>query len=420
MKRVIFILRESFSSSVASLVSNKLRTFLTLLGIVIGVMTIIAILSVINGLNKTMKDTFASLGTKVLYVERRSWGPQRAGVGVRMPGRRRSHSQWWRFPRMRDKELSALTRLNLAEYIVPMNDRWTTLSYLDGSSSSKVIGTNTTILNVRPLQIETGRFFSSVEDNQARFVAVLGHNVYSDLFTNTGEDGIGKSVKIGTMSYTVLGKLKKAGQMSMGFDPNSDDNVIFIPISTFFRQFGKAGGFDQILVSAYEEKDLDLLEEETRNILRRVRNRTPMDSDNFGINRQDYLLDQYNESTKKLWYFIIGIAALSLLVGGIGVMNIMLISVTERTREIGLRKALGAKRIYILLQFLLEALIVCWVGGTVGVILGIGITWSISLFTPVPLPCLIILFSWVFCLLHQSGFSSASILLSKPLPRILL
>jgi putative ABC transport system permease protein len=195
------------------------------------------------------------------------------------------------------------------------------------------------------------------------------------------EGGIGSEIYIGSTRYTVVGKLEKKGK---GLGMDDEDNGIVVPVGSYIRQFGNEWGYDAILVSAYNENELDDLEAETRQRLRITRNLDPGEKDNFGINRQDTQLKEYEKATGLLWGFVIGIGALSLLVGGIGVMNIMLISVTERTREIGLRKAVGAKRAYITLQFLLEALTVCWIGGVVGIALGIGISWGISLLTPVP------------------------------------
>ena len=382
MKKGLFIVRESFNSAVLSLWSNKLRSFLTLLGIVIGVTTIIAILSVINGLNKTVTDTFATLGTRVLYVERNVWDKSKDDSGE---SKKKKHRAWWRFPMMRERELRAIENVSLAEHVVSTSNNRSMVSYKDTKSDGVTIyGSNSDLINVRPFEVIEGRFFTAFENEKSRFVCVLGHTIYNELFVKNEIDGIGQNIKIGSMNYRVLGYFDKIGKMSFGFNNDDDDFKVYVPLNTFFKQYGRSGGYGQILVSARIEDDLDALESELTNVLRRVRKVPVKDPNNFGVNRQSYLLEEYEKSTRTLWTFIIGIVGLSLLVGGIGVMNIMLISVTERTKEIGLRKAVGARRSYVLFQFLLEALVVCWLGGIIGISLGTGFTWAVSMLTPVP------------------------------------
>ncbi len=354
---------EAFRSAMRSLWSQKVRSGLTLLSILIGVMTIIILVSVISGLNQKIAGEFASLGTNVLYVSHRPW----------TSGGRDWH-KWHNTPPIGMRELNAMKTLSLADKVVPSVRKGAKAKYKQNNMDATIYGTSWKYPDVRKLDIEFGRFFSFGEDKKGRPVCVLGWEVFKNLFGNS--EPIGKWIKIGTISFEVVGVIKKQGQsLTIG----TADGNIYIPFNAFLHSYGKRRSMS-ILVSAQNSDQVDELREEIRYSMRSIRKLKPWQDDNFAINSQDMLMDEYNKITGVLWGAILAIAGLSLLVGGIGVMNIMLITVTERTREIGVRKALGATRTHILGQFLLEALSQCWLGGIIGFILGVSIPYIISKF----------------------------------------
>lgn len=356
---------EAVRSALHSLWAHKLRSGLTLLSILIGVATIITIVSVISGLDKKIAGEFATLGTKVLYVNRRPW----VGQGS-------DWHKWRNNPRISMRDFNAVKRSTLAEYVVPYVRKSLTASYEDNDMDITTYGTSWEFPQTSRADIEMGRFFSFGEDRKGRPVCVLGWLVWKNLFEE--KDAIGEWIKLGNINFRVIGILTEQGEaLTIG---TTDDDV-FIPFNAFKHIFGGRTRL-QILVTAGSAAQIEELREEIRFLIRGVRGLRPADEDNFAINSQDMLLDEYNKITGILWAALLAIAGLSLLVGGIGVMNIMLITVTERTKEIGLRKAVGATRLHILSQFLLEALTQCWLGGSLGFIIGVGLPLLVSKIIP--------------------------------------
>ncbi len=355
---------EAFKSAGHSLLSHKLRTSLTLLSIFIGVATIIILVSVIGGLNGNIAKEFAQLGTNSLYVSRQPWSM--------------SHDTWflWRnAPRVDMNDVRSVHRAPSTDKVVYNIDQYG-IKVENGQNYMvlNIKGTTWELPLVQPLaDVTEGRFFNYGEFHNGKPVCVLGGEVYENLFP-TG-NAIGKKIKIAGRQHIVVGILKKQGNNM--FTGNHDQTVI-IPYNTFLKLFGRQGRF-QILVLPKSPKLVEQLREELRYYVRNGRGLRPWQPDNFAVNSQDMLLDDYKKITKNIWAAIIAIAALSLLVGGIGVMNIMLITVTERTREIGIRKSLGATRTHILAQFLLEALAQCWIGGICGFLVGTSLPFMISI-----------------------------------------
>ncbi len=356
---------ETFRSAVDSLRGHILRTMLTMLGIMVGVTTIIVIVSVIAGLDGMVAKEFSRMGTRVLYINRYQWG----GEFFR------------RAPRIGQKEVEALERVGIAEYIVPYRENWATLSRGGTDiNGMQVIGTSEDYHFIREIPLELGRFFSRSEVDHGSRICVIGHDIYENLFPD-GEDPVNEYIDIYQVPFRVIGVVEKQGNFISNMSDLAADYKVFIPLPVSTKMFGKWRGLN-IMVSAPTEDMLEPVEDECRMVLRAVRGLKPGAEDNFGINSQDFILKNFRDATKYMWAALVGIGALSLLVGGIGVMNIMLITVTERTREIGVRKALGAKRLSILLQFLLEALIVCWIGGAIGAVLGFLVTGVIAAVSP--------------------------------------
>ena len=356
---------EAFRSALHSLWAHKLRSGLTLLSILIGVATIITIVSVISGLNHKISDEFESLGTKVLYVDRFPW-----------VSKGRSWHKYRGNPPITMIELNAVKRVSLVEYVVPKIRKGLKASFKQNDMDIGVNGTSWEYPQIRKLDMEAGRFFSYGEDQKGRPVCVLGWQVWKNLFEN--QNPIGRWVKLGSINFRVIGVLAKQGaSLTIG----TSDNDVFVPYNAFRHIFGGRRRLS-IMVSTKNPKDIDELKEEIRYSIRGVRGLRFGENDNFAINSQDMLLDEYNKTTRILWAALLAIAGLSLLVGGIGVMNIMLITVTERTREIGVRKAVGATSMHILSQFLLEALTQCWLGGTIGFVIGIGLPVIVSKIVP--------------------------------------
>ncbi len=358
-------IHEAVRGALKSLWRHKLRSGLTLLSILIGVATIIIIVSIISGLNKKIASEFETLGTNVLYVNRFPW----VASG-------REWAKYRKNPPITYRDWKALEGLPHAEYVVPYFHRGAKVRYRQDEMDISLFGTTWEFPQIRKVDLAMGRFFSWGEDRRGRPVCVIGWDIYHNLFGD--EQPLGKWVDINGAKFRVIGVIKRQGQsLTIG----SMDSRIFIPYNAFVHTFGGRFGIG-IMVAAPSPEFMDELTEEIRYALRGARGLKLGQPDNFAINSQDMLLDRYNQITHILWTVLIAIAALSLLVGGIGVMNIMLISVAERTREIGIRKAIGATRAHILSQFLLEALTQCWLGGAIGFLVGVGLPLGVSLIVP--------------------------------------
>ena len=264
------------------------------------------------------------------------------------------------------KDENAYTRFvsPLASYQRQVNYR---NEVLDGVA---IIGANEYYAEIGGINAEYGRWFTGHEVDSRRYVCVLGASVVESLFGTA--DPIGKRIKIDGFPYRVIGILEKRG-FSFGFD---QDRQIIVPYSAM-RNFAYSWRGIQVAMLAENPLEAEAMKEDARGILRRVRKVRPGDKDNFAINQQDMLLDFYKQATGGLYLVVLVIAGVSLVVGGIGIMNIMLVSVTERTKEIGIRKAVGATRNSVLRQFLSETLVISSIGGILGMIAGVGIGWAI-------------------------------------------
>lgn len=332
-----------------SLSVNKLRSILTMLGIIIGVFAIILLVSIGSGLQSYITKEIAGLGSNLIFVI-----PGRVG-GARTPGGVITNKL--QISDAKNIELRLKNEANISGAI----QKTSTAKYKNKSDKGvSILGTNANYPIIVKTEIQSGSFFSESQERSASKVAVIGQTVLNNLFTGTSP--LGEKVSIGNNRYTIIGVLEKKGAL-FGID---QDNTIIIPVTTAQRQFGVTS-VNTIYISAKTSDLIPFVENKAKEILLKR-----LTEDDFTLQTQESTLSTITNITNILSLALGGIAAISLLVGGVGVANIMLVSVTERTREIGIRKALGAKRIDILKQFLLEAIILSLSGGTIGIILGVG------------------------------------------------
>ena len=370
--------RESVKMALDTLRANKLRSGLTVLGIVIGVTTVIAISSVINGLNNRVSEWVSSLGSNVFWV-------------FHMPviGVRQTTEQLTR-KKLNIDDVYALRTLphvvaadggyqhvkplfRVGDVAVKYNGKKVAGTILQGSTAAVSVVNDLTFLE--------GRMYTDGEDQRAAHVCVLGHDTAEDLFGS--EPAVGKEVAIESGLYTVIGVLDKRKQ-PFGGGKNPNDNVVEFQLGTFHNLHPEEKDM-WVSVKYDDPKNKALVEEEIRELLR-VRRKVKVEApDNFEIFGPDSLSKLWDQLTGGLVAFMIAVSSVGLMVGGVGVMNIMLVSVTERTREIGIRKAIGATKHTILTQFTTEAVTLCAVGGIVGIVVGAVITWIIY-FLPIGLP----------------------------------
>ncbi|HPI72137.1 MAG TPA: ABC transporter permease [bacterium] len=369
MPRFLIYAAEGVKIAYEALRAYKLRSILTTLGIVIGVTTVITIVSLIQGLNRAFTSEISSLGTDTLYIGKWPW---------MMDG-----DDWLKFrnrPNVTIKEANEVRSASqLAQAVAPVMRTQRIIKY-QGKSLERVavVGTTEDYLLTANATPEEGRFLIPSDVDQNRAVVVIGSEVADKLFEK--EDPIGKRVSIAGRKFRVIGILEKRGTM---FDNNLDILAI-MPIGAFQSVFGATRRRIEIQVKVVNPAMVEEAEYELTGIMRRVRGLPAIKENNFAINKQSMFLDMYNKLTRVLWAVAIGVGAISLLVGGIGIMNIMLVSVTERTREIGIRKAIGARKTDILWQFLIESMMICGLGVVIGIGLAVGLAKLVAATTPLP------------------------------------
>jgi putative ABC transport system permease protein len=362
-------LSEGLRIALGNLVGARLRSALTTLGIVIGVMTVIAIVAIIQGLNASFESQISTLGANTVYVSKFAWFAQ-------------GRDQWWEMRNRKDlgrNELEAIERESAhAEAIAPMAMTRGEITRGDEQVSGvQLIGTNAMYLTTGGGSVAAGRFLAETDVDLSRNSVVLGSEVAERLFPGVPADQVvGRKVVLQGKPFTVIGTLARQGQL-LGM--NMDTRAV-LPYTTFLRDLGGKRSLNIAVSAAAEE--LTALEDELTGILRRVRRVPPEKKDDFALNRQEAFLRFYRQMTGALYAVAVGVGAITLVVGGIGIMNIMLVSVTERTREIGVRRAIGARRRTILLQFVVESSLVAALGGVVGTALGLGVAQVVSLVTP--------------------------------------
>jgi putative ABC transport system permease protein len=348
-------LKESFLTALGALFANKLRSLLTMLGIIIGVAAVITMIAIGEGSQKAVIDRIQALGSNLLFI---SPGAQRGGGVVVI--------QFGTSVRMKNSDAEAIAgRAEGIEAIVPELNRQAQLKYENRNWNSRIVGTTPEYEYVRNIKAVAGRYFTYAEERGAAKVCLLGSSVVENLFP--AGDALGKAIRIGGQSFQVIGLLETKGQT--GFQ-NSDDQVI-VPLTTAQRRLFGVDYLSQITVKVQDDKMMDVAFYDIERVLRRE-HKLRQDQDNdFTIRNQADLISTFQETQKTFTFLLAGIAAVSLLVGGIGIMNIMIVSVTERTREIGLRKAVGAHKRDILSQFLIEAVVMSVAGGCIGIGAGV-------------------------------------------------
>ena len=349
---------ETISVALEALSANKLRSFLTMLGIVIGVAAVIAMVALGRGAQQSVNARIAALGTTLLTVIP---GQARVAGGVA--------SAADRAPLLIEDGQALEERGVTLAAVQPEVSRQLQVQYQTRNTNTTITGTTANYLEVRRFTLAAGRMFTSAEDAAKRRVVVVGAQVLADLGLANPQSLVGAQLRIAGVQFDVIGVLDSKGQGG-GF--NNPDDQVLIPLQTARYRVVGGNRLRTINVLAPSEAEIPVTMAEIEKILRRQHRLRPGQPDDFDIRNQSDFLATLGQTTQVFTLLLAGIAAVSLLVGGIGIMNIMLVSVTERTREIGVRKAIGATQMNILLQFLIEAVVLCMFGGLIGVGLGAG------------------------------------------------
>jgi putative ABC transport system permease protein len=365
MRRLIENVRISFQS----LITNKLRAFLTMLGIIIGVGSVVAIMSVGSGAQQSIIKSVQNIGSNLIIVTPGS-NDQQKGFTQMLSSNKDKFS-------LKTDDIKALE--NNTSYIagaasVILNS--SVISYLDKSTTASTYASSEKAKDLYNIEIAAGKFFSSSDVANSTNVAVLGPTVIKNLFGNT--DPLGKVIKIDGKNFTVIGTAKSRGSNQFG---NDQDNAVSIPVTTAQHKLYGIDYVSMIIANAKSEKDMSKATEEVTAVLRRSHHIKANDPNDFTVQNQTQILNIVGTITNIFTIVLSSIAGISLLVGGIGIMNIMLVSVTERTREIGIRKAIGAKNKDILVQFLVESIVLSITGGALGIVFAVIVAQVLKTFT---------------------------------------
>ncbi len=362
---VILDTRESMKIALSAIVANKARGALTTLGIIIGIVAVTTTMTAFNGMQSSFRQAAGAIGADVVYVSRMPW--------IIM-------NDFFSFRNRPNLNLDEATKLEVAfegrAIVSPSMDTRRDLRFRSTTLEAiPVIGTTEKMPIITNRMPEIGRFLMQFDVRYKKNTVILGQEVAEDLFGTISP--LNKEINVGAHRFRVAGVLEKQGGNTLG-GPNFDRQV-FIPISTFVKSFGGRRFTDvDVAVKALKISDLDDLEYEVIGEMRKIRKLRPTEEDNFSINKLDSLLGAFNSIVGVVLGIGLLVTSIALFVGGIGVMNIMFVSVTERTREIGIRKAIGAKRRSILMQFLFESAVICLAGGLIGISIAAAIAAAIN------------------------------------------
>lgn len=347
--------KESFLMAWASLFANKMRSILTMLGIIIGVAAVIALVSIGNGVKQDIQNSISSLGSNLLMV---------MPGAPRTPGVRPSAGS---MKSLKVSDYEAISKLDGVKAASPMTNGSYVVIYQNKNWTTSVSGVSYNYLDVNNWSMKSGRFLSEKNVQNRERVAVVGKTVVKNLFGD--EDPVGAEIRVKNIPFRIIGVLNSKGSGAMG---NDQDDMVIIPYTTAMERVEGVDYLRMIYVTGKDENGIDRLQSDIENLLRVRHGIKDTNLDDFNIQNMNSIMETMEETTGTLTLFLGAVAAISLVVGGIGIMNIMLVSVTERTREIGIRKALGATYSVIVTQFLIEAVVISLMGGIIGIILGIG------------------------------------------------
>ena len=352
-----------FKLAISSLFRNKMRTLLTMLGIIIGIASVIAMVSLGQASTKNVQSELSSMGSNMIMIM-----PARQMRGGVNMGNASSKS-------LDENDLKSLK--NNTVYVAKVSPMVATskqLVYGSNNHPCSINGVSEDYLDIRKYSLKSGIMFSEEDVKRYAKVCVIGQTVVNELFTN-GEDPIGQVVRFGSIPMTVIGVLAPKGQNQMGED---QDNIVFAPYTTIQKRFSGINYFNMIFASATSEEESEMAATEITYILRGNHGIKTGSNDDFEIRTQEELVSSINSINKMLTMLLAAIASISLIVGGIGIMNIMYVTVTERTKEIGLRMAIGARNSDIKMQFLTESIILSLIGGIIGIFFGLILSYGVS------------------------------------------
>lgn len=369
MKTILFELKEGLLIALRAMKANKIRSALTMLGIFIGVTVVVTMSTAIKGIDNSFQDGISALGSDVLYVDKWAWF---------------TNVDWWKIRNRKNIEMADFEKFKrmarMPTAVAPVLNTFQTVKFGEKRVETiNVNGSNADYVKTTNFTFDQGRFYSEVESNSSRQAAVIGSEIAKKLFPRG--DALDKTIKIGAANFKVVGVLSEQGSFLLG--PWNPDNQVFIPIGAIYKNFiTRRHGSVTINVRAPSPALLEETKAEAIGLMRKIRGLTYDEEDDFSVNQSEGLTENYNSVVGVIQIAGLFITGLSLFVGAIGIMNIMFVSVRERTKEIGLRKAVGAKKRTILVQFLLESSAICLVGGLAGLLAAILLSMMINQFFP--------------------------------------